>query len=85
VRKTGAGYVDKNGDGNARDAGERSPTTQTYTLKTEIPDTSLDGILAGQAIPSHLRIGLYHNPLITCPRPLGCQVDIDNVQVVDPT
>jgi hypothetical protein len=78
-------YVDKNGDGDARDAGERSHTTQTYTLKTEIPGTSLDGILAGQAIPSHLRIGLYHDPRIRCPRPLGCQVDVDNVQVVDPT
>lgn len=78
-------YVDKNGDGDARDAGERSHTTQTYTLKTEIPGTSLDGTLAGQAIPSHLRIGLYHDPPIGCPRPLGCQVDVDNVQVVDPT
>jgi hypothetical protein len=78
-------YVDRNGDGDARDAGERSPETQTYTLKTEIPGTSLDGIPAGQAIPSHLRIGLYHDPPIKCPRPLGCQVNVDNVQVVDPT
>jgi hypothetical protein len=78
-------YVDKNGDGDARDAGERSPTTQTYTLKTEIPSTTPDGIPAGQAIPSHLRIGLYHDAPITCRRPRGCQVHVDNVQVVDPT
>jgi len=78
-------YVDKNADGDARDVGERSPRARTYTLKTEIPGTSPDGIVAGEAIPSHLRIGLYHDPPIRCPRPLGCQLDMDNVQVVDPT
>jgi len=66
-------YVDKNGDGDALDAGEQSPTISGQTLATDE---------SGQPIPSHLRLGLYHNPVIPCPAPSGCQVDIDNVQVV---
>jgi hypothetical protein len=73
-------YVDANGDGDAADAGEASPTIHTATLKPEIAG-SLNGIAPGASIPSHLRVGLYHDPSIPCPS--GCAVDVDNVQVVD--
>jgi hypothetical protein len=75
--------VDLNGDGDFADRGELSPGFHTYTLKEEMPPGG-DGIRPGQAIPSHLRAGIYHNPSIHCPRPIGCSVDIDNVQVLRP-
>jgi hypothetical protein len=76
--------VDLNGDGDFADPGELSPAFHTYTLKEEIPGGSPDGIKAGQPIPSHLRAGIYHDSSIACPPPLGCPVDIDNVQVLRP-
>jgi hypothetical protein len=74
-------YADLNGDGDAADAGETSERLETYTLKTETEGgVAGDGIDPGEAIPSHLRVGPYHNEIIDCPG--GCHVDVDNVQVV---
>jgi Polysaccharide lyase len=73
-------YVDLNGDGDFDDAGEQSPTIHTYTLKYEIPGPKTD-LAPGQSIPSHLRMGLYHDSSVSCPAPSGCSVDIDNVEV----
>lgn len=79
-------YADLNGDGDATGAGERSPRIRTQTLKREIDDTGAgddtDGIRRGEAIPSHLRFGIYHDPAIGCGS--GCRLDVDNVQVVKP-
>ena len=82
-------YLDRNGDGDALDADEQSPTITTHTLKYETPDpegqaNDTDGLAPGDSIPSHLRIGLYHDPFIACPAPAGCSVQVDNVQVVRP-
>jgi hypothetical protein len=76
-------YADLNGDGDAVDPGEQSPTLQTYTLKREsAPSTSpTDPLAQGDSIPSHLRAGIYHDDTIACPPPGGCPVEIDNVQV----
>lgn len=76
--------VDLNGDGDFADPGERSRGFHTHTLKREMPGGEPDGLKPGQAIPSHLRAGVYHDPLIPCPAPTGCPIDIDNVQVVNP-
>lgn len=76
--------VDLNGDGDFEDPGERSPVIHGATLATEIPGYPSDGVTPGTGIPSHLRIGIYHNPEISCPAPTGCSVDVDNVQVVAP-
>ncbi len=77
-------YVDLNGDGDALDAGERSPrlSLQTELVETDGPNGLSDGLAPGDAIPDHLRLGIYHNPSISCPPPGGCSVDVDNVQVV---
>jgi hypothetical protein len=86
--RTKGGYIrvgaDLNGDGDFADRGELSKGFHTYTLKVETPGGDDDGIAAGQAIPSHLRTGIYHDSAIPCRPPSGCQVDIDNVQVVRP-
>ena len=77
--------ADLNGDGDFDDPGERSPVIHTATLATEIPGyESEDGLPAGAAIPSHLRMGVYHDPSIACPAPNGCSIDIDNVQILRP-
>ena len=82
------GYIrvgaDLNGDGDFADPGELSRGMHTYTLKIQVPGPDLEGIKPGKAIPSHLRAGIYHEPDIACPAPIGCPVDIDNVQVVRP-
>jgi hypothetical protein len=82
-------YLDRNGDGDALDAGEQSPAITTHTLKYETPDphgqaNDTDGLAPGDSIPSHLRIGLYHDPSMACPAPASCSVQVDNVQVVRP-
>jgi Polysaccharide lyase len=77
-------YADLNGDGDALDSGEQSPGIRTYTLKRETTGgSSTDGIAPGESIPSHLRAGIYHASSIPCPAPLGCSIEIDNVQVFD--
>jgi Polysaccharide lyase/RTX calcium-binding nonapeptide repeat (4 copies) len=73
-------YVDLNGDGDAADSNEQSPLMYTQTLKPETSGGAADdGIAPGQSIPSHLRLGLYHDPEISCGG--GCSVGVDNVQV----
>jgi hypothetical protein len=78
--------ADLNGDGDFEDANERSPVIHTATLRTEPngPHGSSDGLAAGDSIPSHLRVGVYHSSSLPCPSPSGCSVDVDNVQVVGP-
>ena len=60
-------YVDLNGDGDATDPGEQSPTFNTYTLKTETAGTNSDGIAAGESIP------LTCAPASTTTRPSAAQ------------
>jgi Polysaccharide lyase len=72
--------VDLNGDGDSLDPDEQSPTFQTYTLKYETPDG--DYFDAGNSIPSHLRVGIYHNSEIACQALGTCSNGVDNVQVV---
>ena len=77
--------VDLNGDGDFDDPGERSPVLHAATLATELPEyAEADGIEAGSGIPSHLRMGIYHDESIPCPAPVGCSVDLGNVQIVRP-
>jgi|SRR5829696_528448 len=76
--------VDLNGDGDFADPGELSKGFRTYTLKVETRGGGGDGIKAGRAIPSHLRAGIYHDTAIPCLGVTGCQVDIDNIQVLRP-
>ena len=77
-------FADLNGDGDARDRRERSPRLERKTLKTETAGgDSDDGIKAGESIPAHLRVGVYHDDAYECPAPAGCAVHYDNVQVVD--
>jgi hypothetical protein len=68
-------YVDLNGDGDALDRGEQSPVVTGQTLASEAS--------TGRPLPSALMLGIYHSPVIACPAPSGCHVDIDNVQVVN--
>jgi hypothetical protein len=72
--------VDLNGDDDSLDPGEQSPTFQTYTLKYETK--SGDYLHAGDSIPSHLRVGIYHNSAISCPPTGICSDGVDNVEVV---
>lgn len=76
--------VDLNDDGDIDDAGERSPRVFAATLKTETTGGLEDTIAPGESIPSHLRTGLYHNPVLACPPPNGCSTEVDNVQVLAP-
>ncbi len=74
--------ADADGDGSFDGQGETSPTFETNTLKAETEGSGDDGRDAGEPLPSHLRVGLYHNPVIPCPG--GCHLDVDNVQVLRP-
>jgi hypothetical protein len=73
-------YVDANGDGDWLDSGEQSPTVSGATLARETVGGY--GIPVGGSIPSHARIGLYHDVSIPCGAPTGCVVETDNVQVL---
>ena len=75
-------YVDRNGDGDATDRGERSPTFHVNTLRRERNGDSPAGLAPGESIPSHLRVGIYHDPSYRCPRPTGCSIEVADVQVV---
>ena len=61
--------ADLNGDGDFEDPGERSPVIHAATLKTEASGSfnAGDGLDAGQAIPSNLKIGINHDDSISCP------------------
>lgn len=72
-------YADLNGDGDAADPDEQSPTIEIATLKVESAGGDDDGVAEGESIPSHLRAGIYHNPSIGCAT--SCGIDVDNVQV----
>jgi hypothetical protein len=79
--------ADLNGDGDFNDANERSPVLHAATLRTE-PEGSngtSDGLAPGDPIPSHLRVGIYHDPEISCAAPVECAVEVDNVQVMQPS
>jgi hypothetical protein len=76
--------VDLDGDNDVLDPGETSPRIPTFTLKREIPGGGVDGVPPGLSIPSHLRAGIYHDSVYACPSPAGCQIDIDNAQVLAP-
>jgi hypothetical protein len=78
--------ADLDGDGDFEGSGERSPVIHAATLQTEVAGSfnGADGLAAGAPIPSHLRMGLYHDPSILCPSPGGCSIDVDNVQVLAP-
>ena len=69
--------ADLNGDGDYLDAREGKRKRKTFTLKRQLHRRSA-------SVPSHLRAGIYHDPAIDCPPPAGCQIDIDNVQVLAP-
>jgi hypothetical protein len=77
-------YADLNGDGDFSDSNEQSETFRTNTLKYETGTDASDGYTAGQSLPSHLRVGMYHHMGIPCPPPTGCAVESDNIQVVRP-
>ena len=74
-------YVDLNADGDFGDSGEQSPQFRTHTLKREVAGP-MTAVTPGASIPSHLRVGMYHDPAIPCPS--GCAIDVDNIQVVKP-
>jgi hypothetical protein len=73
-------HADLNGDGDARDRGERSPRLHLATLKTETAGGDDDGLAAGASIPSGLRVGIYHDADYICTG-RRCAIDIDNVGV----
>jgi Polysaccharide lyase len=75
-------YVDRNGDGDARDKHERSRRFHVRTLMRELPGETIRGLPPGASIPSHLRVGIYHDPRYRCPPPEGCSIDVDNVKVL---
>jgi hypothetical protein len=77
--------ADLNGDGAFDDPGERSPVIRQATLKTEATGAfnAEDDLAAGASIPSHLRIGISHDPSVPCPSPAGCSISLDNIQVID--
>jgi Polysaccharide lyase len=77
-------YVDRTADGDFSDSGEQSPVFHISTLKYETGTNASDGLVAGQSIPSQLRIGMYHHPEISCPGPTGCSIETDNIQVIRP-
>jgi hypothetical protein len=74
--------VDLNGDGDFYDDDERSGQLRLNALKRETRGSDDDGYSEGDPLVSHLRAGLYHDPVIGCPAPAGCSIEIDNVQIV---
>jgi hypothetical protein len=55
--------------------GVASPVFRTYNLKREVSPAG-PGLSAGDPIPSHLRLGIYHDPVMP-----GTHVDIADVQI----
>jgi hypothetical protein len=52
-----------------------SPVIRTYTLKSEVSPAGPE-LHAGDPIPSHLRLGIYHEPTLP-----GTSVDLAQVQI----
>lgn len=76
-------FADRNDDGDFDDPGEHSPVFHGATLATEEPAfAAADGLVGGQGIVSHLRVGIYQDPAISCQAPAECSVDVANVQVL---
>jgi hypothetical protein len=76
--------VDLNGDGDAHDEYERSSRLELATLKTEGPDDGRDdGVPEGGAIPSHLRVGIYHDESYDCHGRV-CSLAVDDVGIFEP-
>ncbi len=67
--------IDGNGDGRLS-AGESSPTLRMATLRRS-PSS-------GASVPSHLRLGLYHDAAYSCPPPAGCSSEFADVRVYKP-
>jgi len=65
----------KNGEIQVTVGKVKSPTFTTYTQKYEIPPGG-EGLDPGQPIPSHLRMGIYHDPSLP-----GTSVDFADVRV----
>ena len=76
--------ADLNGDGDALDKRERSGRIELQTLKAEGPGTSDDGLAEGDPIPSHLRVGIYHDSSYRC-HGFKCSLGVDNVGVYEPS
>jgi hypothetical protein len=80
--------VDTDGDGDFEGPEEISPVfgevEPLATLRAEIPESGgeedADGFAPGDPVPSHLRVGIYHDPLIDCPA-RGCAIGVDNVAI----
>ena len=72
--------ADQNGDGDALDRGERSPQLHLATLVPEGPGDDSDGLADGDPIPSHLRLGVYHDPSYRC-HGYRCSIGVDNVGI----
>ncbi len=70
-------YVDRDGDGDFLDADEMSPKITCPTLAT-ITSKGNSPRNVGDALPSHMRIGIYRQQTYLAPATL----DLDNVQVV---
>jgi len=68
-------FVDNNGDGDFLDADEVSPVMTMATLSYAA--VAGNGFAIDDPIPSHLRLGPYHDPWYGT-----TTVDVDNVQVV---
>lgn len=75
--------ADLDGDGDLGDPAEQSPRIVLRTLKPERAGSNDDGLAHGDSIPSHLRVGLYHDERIGC-RGGRCRVDVDNVGIYEP-
>ena len=71
--------ADLNADGDFRDRKERAGPFHGTTLKREPGGGGDDGVSRGSSIPSHLRVGIYHDDPIKCPD--GCSIDVDSVHV----
>jgi hypothetical protein len=64
--------IDGNGD-RRLSAAERSPMFRLATLRRS-PSS-------GKSVPSHLRLGLYHDAAYRCPPPTGCSSEFAGVKV----
>jgi len=76
-------YADLDRDGDVSEPSERSRRIAAQTLKRETVGSGADGLYRGDSIPSHLRVGLYHDTAIGC-RPGRCRIDVDNVGIYQP-